>query len=292
MHPENDGPRLDALVLSCLFLFMHDSSDLPLGRRGQIASRLDRGEPVIATSLAAEFEVSEDAIRRDLRALAAEGVCKRVYGGALPLSPASSPIQVRSGQDLDRKRALAHAALKLLRKGQTLFLDAGSTNLQLAAKLPSDLALTVVTNSVPVAAQLMNRPGIELVVIGGRVNPTVGGCVDARSIAEMRRFQIGLCFLGACALSVKNGIAGFDLADVDFKRSLLEVSASVAVMLTSTKIETSAPFRIGTITDIDHFIVERDAPRAVISALKRSGVEVRIADAPPPKHPTRSLRFS
>ena len=71
---------------------MHDLAQIPLGRRRQIAERLVRGEAVGATSLALEFGVSEDAIRRDLRALAAEGVCQRVYGGALPLSPTSSPI--------------------------------------------------------------------------------------------------------------------------------------------------------------------------------------------------------
>lgn len=266
---------------------MHNSSDLPLGRRRQIADRLSRGEAVIATSLATEFQVSEDAIRRDLRALASEGVCKRVYGGALPTSPASSSIEVRSGEDIEQKRALACAALRLLREGQTLFLDTGSTNLQLAARLPSDLALTVVTNSVPVAATLMGRSGIALVLIGGSVNAAVGGCVDARSIAELRRFRIDLCFLGACAMSVENGLAGFDMADVDFKRSLLDVSANAALMLTTAKIETSAPFHIGPVTDIACFVFEHDAPVEVLSALRRIGAEIRVADAPDATdHPT------
>jgi DeoR/GlpR family transcriptional regulator of sugar metabolism len=266
---------------------MHDSSDLPFGRRRQIADRLVRGEAVIATSLATEFRVSEDAIRRDLRALASEGVCKRVYGGALPTSPASSSIDVRSGEDIERKRALACAALRLIRAGQTLFLDTGSTNLQLAARLPSDLALTVVTNSVPVAATLMGRSGIALVLIGGSVNATVGGCVDARSIAELRRFRIDLCFLGACAMSVDNGVAGFDMADVDFKRGLLDVSAHVALMLTNTKVGTSAPFHIGPVTDVAHFVFEYDAPVDVLLALRRIGADIRVADAPDATdHPT------
>src|SRR3954447_7626591 len=101
---------------------MHDSAELPFRRRRQIADRLVRGEAVVAASLATEFRVSEDAIRRDLRALAFEGVCKRVYGGALPTSPASSSIDVRSGEDIARKRALACTALGLVREGQTLFL--------------------------------------------------------------------------------------------------------------------------------------------------------------------------
>ena len=188
---------------------------------------------------------------------------------------------------------MARAALRLLREGQTLFLDTGSTNLQLAARLPSDLALTVITNSVPVAATLMGRPGIALVLIGGSVNATVGGCVDARSIAELKRFRIDLCYLGACAISVENGVAGFDMADVDFKRCLLDVSAKAALLLTTTKIETSAPFHIAPVTDLAHFIFEYDAPADVLLALRRTGADIRVADAADaPDHPTRSQALS
>lgn len=194
---------------------------------------------------------------------------------------------------MERKRALACAALRLIREGQTLFLDTGSTNLQLAARLPSDLALTVVTNSVPAAAILMGRPGIALVLIGGSVNTTVGGCVDARATAELRRFRFDLCFLGACAMSVENGLAGFDMADVDFKRSLLDVSTTSALLLTSTKLRTSAPFHIGPVTDVGHFVFEHDAPVEVLSALRRLGAGIRVADAPDAAdHPTRSQALS
>lgn len=261
-------------------LLMHDSSILSLGRRQQIADRLARGQAVVATALAKEFGVSEDAVRRDLRALAQEGLCHRVYGGALPLSPASTPIEVRSGEDAARKRALARAAVGLIAKGQTIFLDTGSTVLQLTGLLPRDFGLRVVTNSLPAAAALMARDDLSLILIGGRVNPTVGGCVDARALAELGRFRFDLCFLGACALSVQNGLAGFDMDDVDVKRRLLEVSSATALMMTNAKLETSAPFAIGPISDIAHVVLEHDAPSEVVSALRARGAGLRIAEAP------------
>ena len=98
-------------------------------RRDIIAGRLAQGQSVTAGSLAEEFSVSPDAIRRDLRALAAEGRCRRVYGGALPISPASSPIIGRVGEARERKAALAAAAVGLIRPGEFVFLDNGSTNL-------------------------------------------------------------------------------------------------------------------------------------------------------------------
>ena len=92
-------------------------------RRDIIAGRLAQGQSVTAGSLAEEFSVSPDAIRRDLRALAAEGRCRRVYGGALPISPASSPIIGRVGEARERKAALAAAAVGLIRPGEFVFLD-------------------------------------------------------------------------------------------------------------------------------------------------------------------------
>lgn len=236
---------------------------------------------MVASALAQEFGVSEDAIRRDLRALAQDGICQRVYGGALPLSPASTSIEVRTREDAACKRALAEAAAGLLRKGQTIFLDTGSTTLHLAGLLPRGLGLRVITNSVPAAAALMTRDDLSLVVIGGGVNLKVGGCVDARALAELRRFRIDLCFLGACALSSQNGLAGFDLDDVDFKRGLLEGSAATAVMMTSAKIGTTAPFVIGPLAAVTHVILEEDAPAEIVAALRAAGTEVRTAAVPP-----------
>ncbi len=257
---------------------MHDSSILPSSRRRVIAARLGEGHAVLANELAGEFGVSEDAIRRDLRALADEGLCQRVYGGALPLSPASGPMASRAVEDAGRKQALARRAIELVEKRQTLFLDSGSTNLQLAGLLPQDASLTVITNSVPIAAALMSRDGIATVVIGGSLNTLVGGCVDARSIAEMRRYRIDLCFLGACALSVRDGLAGFDLPDVDFKYALIENAASTALMVTTAKLETSAPYHIGAISELGAYVLEADAPQGIASALRRTGAKVLTAD--------------
>src|SRR6201991_2005259 len=95
---------------------------LPLARRDVIAQRLAGGAAVVAATLAEEFGVSEDAIRRDLRALAAEGRCRRVYGGALPVTPATAPMAGQIDESRDRKDALARAAANTIQRGECLFL--------------------------------------------------------------------------------------------------------------------------------------------------------------------------
>ncbi len=237
-----------------------------------------RGEAVNATALSNEFEISEDAIRRDLRALAAEGVCRRVYGGALPISPASAPMRVRQVEQGDRKAALARTGVDLIGASRTLFLDTGSTILSLAGFLPRDLGLTVVTNSIAVAAVLADRTDLDLVMIGGAVDPITGGCVSARALGELQRYRIDLCFLGACALSVDDGLAGFEMADVDFKRALIEVSEQTILMMLNPKLETTAPHRIGRIDAIDHLILEADAPTQLFDRLQGVGPSIHRAE--------------
>src|SRR5580698_5548401 len=113
-----------------------DRNVLPEERQQRILARLRNEGRVVAVELSAEFEVSEDSIRRDLRELAAQGLCKRVYGGALPLSAIAAPLKQRRGEHTGRKQALARKAVMLVRQGQILLMDAGSTNAAIAAALP------------------------------------------------------------------------------------------------------------------------------------------------------------
>lgn len=251
----------------------------PLARRELIARRLEQGQTVVAAVLANEFLVSEDAIRRDLRALAAEGRCRRVYGGALPLSPASTPMSVRTTEDVERKRTLATAAAKLVAPGEVLFLDNGSANLALAVELPESLSLTVITNSVPIASVLFERPGIEIITLGGAVSRDIGGVVDASAIMAVQQLSIGRCFLGACALSIRHGACAFHVGDAAFKRALVEASDAVVLMAVNEKLETRAPHRIASLETFDALILEPDAPQAIQDGLTQGGARIVLAQS-------------
>ncbi|WP_184353994.1 DeoR/GlpR family DNA-binding transcription regulator [Rhizobium sp. BK602] len=236
------------------------SSSLPLSRRDVIESRLAEGREIVAAALAAEFNVSEDAVRRDLRALAAEGKCRRVYGGALPLLTLSQPISARIGQASDRKRVLARVAVGMIQPGEFLFFDSGSTNLAMVELLPKNSEVTIATNSIDIASAVMKRGDIPLVLIGGAVDPVVGGSVDAGAVAAIETMNIDRCFVGVCAISARNGISVYEHADAIFKRTLLKRSALRIAMITSEKFHERAPHRIGGAADIDWLIVENDLP--------------------------------
>lgn len=247
------------------------SNPLPLSRRDVIEARLAEGRQIVAASLAAEFNVSEDAVRRDLRALAAEGKCRRVYGGALPLLTLSQPMTARVGQESGRKRGLAKAAVAMIEPGEFLFIDSSSTNLAMIDLLPKNLEATIATNSIDIASAIMKRGDIPLVLIGGAVDPIVGGSVDASAVAAIEAMNIDRCFLGVCAISERNGISVYEHADAIFKRTLLKRSAARVALITSEKFHERAPHRIGGADDIDWLVVEDDLPTADEKAAADAG---------------------
>lgn len=253
------------------------ATDIPLARRDHIVQRLAHGEAVVAAALAVEFAVSEDAVRRDLRALAAQGLCRRVYGGALPLrpvAPGARPLVARLDEDRECKLALARAGADLVRPGEFIFLDTGSTNLLLAECLAEDQGLRVATNSVDIAAAVLRRGDLPLLMVGGTVDADVGGCVDASAVQTVAGLNIDRCFLGACALSASGGIGVHHHADALFKRALLAASQQCVAMLTTDKLDARAPHRVAPSHRLQHIVVPPDAPSRALAALRRAGSQV------------------
>jgi Transcriptional regulators of sugar metabolism len=251
---------------------------MPQERQQWILQRLRSHGRVVAVELAAEFEVSEDSVRRDLRELAGQGLCKRVYGGALPLPVVASPLKQRRVEHTGRKQALARKAATLVRQGQVLLIDAGSTNAAIAAALPEGCGLTVVTNAPDVALALLDREGFEIQLIGGRVDPRIGGAVGAQAVKELQRIRADLCFPGACALDVEGGLWGFDSEESLLKRTMVEASSETVVVVTSDKLGAVATHRVAGLAEVQHLVVEHDVDKATRNAYAAHGVAVHRAD--------------
>lgn len=249
----------------------------PLARRDVIAQRLAGGAAVVAATLAQEFVVSEDAIRRDLRALAAEGRCRRVYGGALPVTPQTRPMFARIDEARGRKEALARKAAESIRPGELLFLDAGSTNLALTEFLPEDQELTIATNAIDIAGAVLRRPDLRLIVIGGSVDTTVGGSVDTAAVQAVAQLNIDRCFLGACAVHAERGIGAALHADALFKRVLMDATQHCVVLAMNAKLGARAPHRSCALTDVDLLVVEHDAPPELTRPLEAAGATLAMA---------------
>jgi DeoR/GlpR family transcriptional regulator of sugar metabolism len=255
-------------------------SILAAERQQQILEQLGRDGRVLAAALAEVFATSEDTIRRDLRDLARRGLCRRVYGGALPISPASSSAQIRAGEATDRKAALGRALAILVAPDSLLFVDSGSTNLAAVKAFPDDLRLTVATHDPAIAAALLAKRGITLWLIGGRMSREVGAALGGRTLADVEALRPELALLGVCALDPLRGLAAFDPEDAEIKRTLLRNSGRTAAAVLNEKLETGAPFAVGRAESLASVILEADAPGSVARALAERGMTVLRAQPP------------
>jgi DeoR/GlpR family transcriptional regulator of sugar metabolism len=249
-------------------------------RKAHLLQRINDTGKVSAGELAAEFGTSEDTIRRDLRALSAAGLCRRVYGGALRLSPAFGTSLVRAKQSVASKAILGARLAQLVEPGQLVFIDAGSTNLAAARSLPSDLNATIVTHDPVIAAAVAAREGLELIVIGGRVDPAVGAALGVEAARTIGLMRPDLLLLGACALDAEFGVAAFHAEDATMKRLLIERAGSVAAAIVSEKLGTWAPFSIGAASVIRDLVVEQDASSPILDDLVSLGIHIHRCAVP------------
>jgi len=250
---------------------------LPEQREALILERLRTHGRVLAAELAAELQTSEHTVRRHLRDLAEQGHCKRVYGGALRMSPADKPAAVRMHEAVDRKARLAAAAASIVRPKQVVLLDAGSTNVAIAAALPDNAELTVITNSPEACVRLLNRPGIDVLLVGGRIARGAAGSLGATALLQIQQIRADLCFLGACAFDPEEGVAAFDAEDAELKRAMVKASGRIAIALTSEKLMTAAPFAVAPASEVDYLIVEAEVPAARLVSLRAVCDHVKVA---------------
>jgi DeoR/GlpR family transcriptional regulator of sugar metabolism len=251
---------------------------LPGERQREILRRLSEHGRVLAAELALEFAVSEDSIRRDLRELAALGLCRRVYGGALAIGPDLSPLSVRQHHQTASKQQLARAAAALVRAHQTLLIDAGSTNSAIATALPEGLGLTVVTTAPDIAQRLLERSGFEILLIGGRLDKRTGGAVGTQTAQDLGRIRADLCFPGTCAVDPQTGVWGIDSEESLIKRIMIEQSGATAIVVTADKFGAAAGHHIAHIAQIDYLVVEHDVDATLCAAFAAQSVSVQRAD--------------
>ena len=251
---------------------------MPEERQRIILQRLAEDGRVLAAELARDFGASEDTIRRDLRELAGTGRCRRVYGGALPVSVASTTLLERGAQSPVRKAALAWAAVSLVRAGDVLLIDAGSTNEAIARVLPERQGITVITNAPSIATTLAGREGIDILLLGGRFDHRSGGTKGAHVIDEIRRVRAALCFVGTCGISSGEGISASDRDEAEVKEAMVQSCASTAAVVTSDKLETRAAFLVAPVTSLTHLVVEANTLDSLLTPYRAAGVTVHSAE--------------
>jgi DeoR/GlpR family transcriptional regulator of sugar metabolism len=230
-----------------------------------------------ASDLSKRLGVSEDTVRRDLRELDKAGLLQRVHGGALPRSPTSIHYAEREKESADAKQQIGAAVAQLLRAGEVVVLDGGTTPLAVAEHLSPELALTVVTHSLP-AAEVLSRHGkAECVVVGGRLFKAARVAVGIAAVDAYRMLRPDSCVLGAAGIHPEAGVTTFDGEEAEVKRAMVEHAARVIVVVAGEKLGTVAPYLLTPITKMTYLVTDRTASPDMLRTLSELGIEVVIA---------------
>jgi DeoR/GlpR family transcriptional regulator of sugar metabolism len=257
---------------------MAASSDLAAQRAERIRQVLRERGVARVGDLCRELRVSAATVRRDLAALDRGGQVRRVHGGAMiaELSPEEPLFDDKAAIAADEKRKIAEAARKLIGPEDTVFLDGGSTVLALARLLAKMDRLTVVTNSLRVAAAFAGG-GPRMILVGGefrRLSQTFVGALTKPLIDVLR---VDKAFMGAIGLSGEEGLTTTDPREAETKGLVMSHAQQVILMVDSRKIGKVSFVRFGSLEDVDVVITDSGVGAGALGHFRKKRVKVVVA---------------
>ena len=209
--------------------------------------------------------------------MAKEGLLLRVHGGALPASPAIADFTVREYLVPEEKIAIGRAAALRVQPGQVVFIDGGTTCLQLARHLPLDLKATVITHSPSIAMALVDHSDIEVIMLGGRLfrHSLVG--VGATTLEAIGRVRADLYFMGVCSVHPTAGLSTGDFEEAVIKRALCHAAAETIVLATSEKLTTASPYQVVELASISAIVLLASTSPALREPYEKQGISLYLA---------------
>jgi len=237
----------------------------------RIRSLLATFSRVSVERIVQDLEVSRETVRRDLLELEGTGELRRVHGGAVATGPEPEPpLAVRLVARQKEKRAIAKAAAGLLRPGQTLFLDTGSTTSMLAEEIATLSGMTVITNSLTIALKLAGADESrssrnEVRLLGGQIDAKTHATHGEGTLEDIRRFRVDVALISPVALHPKHGAMSFEHHEAAVARAMAEQAQQLVILADHSKIGLASRVTYARNADID--IVVTDAKARGIAAL-------------------------
>ncbi|MBU3750177.1 MAG: DeoR/GlpR transcriptional regulator [Mycobacterium sp.] len=257
----------------------------PEERQQAIAAQVVARGRASVTELAQAFEVTTETVRRDLALLDRAGILRRVHGGAVPARAlrlvdglVEPGVDERESSSAGRKQAVARAAAEFLpQSGCSVLIDAGTTTSRVAALLPPDRELVVVTNSLPTAALLTGIGSVSLQMLGGRVRGPTRACVGAPALDTLAALRVDVAFLGTNGITVRHGVSTPDPDEAAVKRAMVACANFVVVVADSSKVGCEELVSFAAIESLDVLVTDSGISAADRADLVSEGLEVVVA---------------
>lgn len=230
---------------------------------------------VAVAALARQLRVSEMTIRRDLDWLEQHAVLTRVHGGAIShQKDEEKPFDDRLLQSNPQKSAIGWAAAQLVRNGERIILDAGTTTQQLSRNLSGCSALTVITNNIHIMSNLAGCPQIEAIMLGGTLKHQEMCTVGPMVTQALSVLMVDKCFLSVAGFDANQGLTDQDMREVEIKQAMMRSAREVILVADSSKWGEVKLVRVAALNQINKLVSDDLLPPDAIAALEAAGVEV------------------
>ncbi|TDV51969.1 DeoR family transcriptional regulator [Actinophytocola oryzae] len=251
-------------------------------RRQRIVELVRSSGAISLRELARQVQTSEVTVRRDLRALAAQGLLDRHHGGAaLPGGLSHEPTYSEKALVAsDAKAAIATLAADLVSDGDAIVVGAGTTTQAFAARLTRHNELTVVTNSLLVATDLAGARGVDVVMTGGTLRGSIHALVGGTTEQALSSIRGTRAFISGNGLTAARGLSTPNLTVAGVDRALAGAAREVVVLADHTKIGTEALLQTVATEDIQHLVTDDASDAAELDALRELGITVHVASVP------------
>lgn len=253
------------------------ASMLASERHREIIARLNAIGGVRVAQLASELSVTQETIRRDLERLDAEGKLIRTHGGAMAVETdrRELPLDVRETVNLEFKRAIARRAVKEIVPGDVIALDASSTAHELAKVIP-DIAITVVTNALPIASALIDKPSVRVIITGGILDRPSVSMVGPLAEQSLERFHVQKLFFSCRGLDLARGLSVTADEHAGIKRRMIDVCERAYLLIDSGKFDVRSVEFFAPIDEMDMIITDDGSPSKTLSEIRAKGVLVEV----------------
>ena len=219
---------------------------------------------------------SESTVRRDLDYLDRQGQIHRTRGGASYAGESLTDFSVRQSQASREKRSIARCTAELIRPGETVLLDGGTTTLEVARHLKGK-SLQVVTNSIPIASLLMNQTEIELIFIGGYVYPKTGVALGDQAVEALRNIYVSRLVMSTGGVT-SEGLFNSNALLVDTERQMIRAAERVTLVADHSKFGQRALSHLCPLEEVDQVVSSGELTQEWQDVLRERAIAVLLAD--------------
>ena len=249
-------------------------------RRSQISAMVSERGSVQVAALAERFRVSVQTIRKDLHFLSERGVAARAYGGAIAANavttPVESPLAAKLALHHQEKERIGRYAAGLIRPGDSVVLDSGTTTLEIARHLRDEDGITVVTNDFNILSALTQKTQIKVVMIGGELRRKNMAFYGAQALSALNELLVDKLFLGVDGLDLERGITTHHEAEAMLNRKMAEVAREIVVVTDSSKFGRVCLHRIIGVNEVSALITDKGAPDYIAAARSSLGLDLHL----------------